>query len=97
MNIDFSGWGFPGSIAGISFFWIIAFWIVTIIVRITFAVAVYRDAKRLGTPVFVESIIWMFATLIGGVITAAIYWALHHSRLNPSIQGTSTETDKETI
>lgn len=92
--MDFSGLGFP---FGIGIFWGVAFWILTIIVHITFAVAVYRDAKRFGTPIFVESMVWMLATLIGGVVTAAIYWALHHSRLNPSIQGTSTETDKETI
>ncbi len=96
MNLDFSGLSIPGFF-GISFFWIVAFWVLTIIVHVTFAVAVYRDAKRIGTPVFVESIIWMLATLIGGVVTAAIYWALHHSRLNPSIRGTFTETDEETI
>ena len=92
--MNFNGWGFP---AGIGVFWGVAFWIVAIIVRITFAVAVYRDAKRLETPIFVESIVWMLATLIGGVVTAAIYWALHHSRLNPSIRGTSAETDRETL
>ncbi|MDE0482056.1 MAG: hypothetical protein OXI67_05730 [Candidatus Poribacteria bacterium] len=96
MNLDFSGIGLPGFF-GISVFWIVAFWVLTIIVHVTFAVAVYRDAKRLGTPVFVESIIWMLATLIGGVVTAAIYWALHHSSLNTSNRSTSTETDKEAI
>ena len=96
MNLDFSGLSIP-SFFGLSLFWIVAFWVLTIIVHVTFAVAVYRDAKHIGTPIFVESIIWMLATLIGGVITAAIYWALHHSRLNPSIRGTATETDKETI
>ncbi|MDE0088999.1 MAG: hypothetical protein OXU23_24990 [Candidatus Poribacteria bacterium] len=94
MNFDFSGIGFP---FGVGVFWIVAFWITTIIVHITFAVAVYRDAKRFGTPIFVESIIWMLATLIGGVVTAAIYWALHHSSLNTSNRSTSTETDKEAI
>lgn len=96
MNSDLSGLNVPGFF-GLSVFWVVAFWVLNIIVHVTFAVAVYRDAKRVGTPIFVESIIWLMATLIGGVVTAAIYWALHHSRLNPSIRGTSTEADKEQI
>ena len=96
MNIDFSGIGLPGFF-GLSIFWIVAFWIATIIVHITFAVAVYRDAKRFGSPIFVESIIWMLATLIGGVVTAAIYWALHHSSLNTSNRSMSIEADKDQI
>ncbi len=79
------------------YFLVVAFWIATIIVHITFAVAIYRDAKRLETPIFVASIIWLIATLLGGVVVAAIYWILHHSLLNPSILATSSETDKETI
>lgn len=47
--------------------------------------AVARDAGnlyRLGQkPVLVSAPTWAFATLIGGVITATIYWLLHHSTL----------------
>ncbi|AMP89507.1 hypothetical protein [Legionella pneumophila] len=50
-----------------------------------FAGAVARDAGslyRLGQkPVLVSAPTWAFATLIGGVITATIYWLLHHSTL----------------
>lgn len=95
MNLDFSGLEIPG-LFGISFFWIVAFWVLTIIIHITFAVAVYRDAKRLETPIFVESGIWLIATLVGGVFVAAIYWALHHSRLNPSTPIVVSDSDKET-
>lgn len=50
-----------------------------------FAGAVARDTGslyRLGQkPVLVSAPTWAFATLIGGVITATIYWLLHHSTL----------------
>ena len=91
------GLEFPAGIVGLGFLGTIAFWVLTAIVHITFAVAVYRDADRSGTPILVGSGIWLIATLIGGVFVAAIYWALHRSRLNPSNRGTSTETDKEQI
>ena len=100
MQFDFNELGFAAfatSLAGISVFWIVVFWVVTAIIHITFAVAVYRDAKSMATPIFVGSVIWMLATLIGGVFVAAIYWAMHHSSLNSSIQTRQTETDKETI
>lgn len=50
-----------------------------------FASAVARDAGnlyRLGQkPVLVSAPTWAFATLIGGVFTATIYWILHYSTL----------------
>ncbi len=97
MNFDFDGTVFPVGIAGLSFLAVIAFWVLTAIVHITFAVAVYRDANRLGSPVFVGAGIWLIATLIGGVFVAAIYWAIHRSGLNPSNRGISTEADKDEI
>ena len=97
MQFDFNELGFAASLAGISVFWIVVFWVVTAIIHITFAVAVYRDAKSMVTPIFVGSVIWMLATLIGSVFVAAIYWAMHHSSLNSSIQTRQTEMDKETI
>ena len=35
-------------------FWIIVVGVLTIIVNVTFAVAVYRDAKRIGIPILVD-------------------------------------------
>lgn len=53
--------------------------------HLIFAGAVAQDAgklTRLGQkPVLVSGATWAFATLIGGVITAAIYWFIHHSTL----------------
>ena len=74
--------------------------VLTILINIVFAIAVYRDAVRLDrtrTLIIVGPVIWGIATLFGGVVTAAIYWAMHHSRLNPDIPIAATENqDDET-
>lgn len=54
--------------------------LVTVIVHVYFALAVFQDAKRLK-PVFVVGGVWALATLAGGVFVAAIYWVMHHSDL----------------
>jgi hypothetical protein len=55
------------------------------IIHIIFAGAVARDAGALynrGCPtIMVSGVTWSFATLIGGVIIATIYWILHHSTI----------------
>lgn len=54
-----------------------------VIINILFAGAVARDAglfeKRGIKLSLVNSVTWAFATLIGGVFIAAIYWFIHHS------------------
>lgn len=66
------------------------------ILHFLFAGAVAKDAGSLQglgqKPVLVSASTWAFATLIGGVITATIYWILHHSTLTrPSFRETSYE------
>ena len=83
----------------ITLFWSVGVAILTVLVHIVFAVAVYRDATHLNRDqalviTGVGPVIWCIATLVGGVITAGIYWALHHSRLNPEILTSSTEGDE---
>ncbi len=61
------------------------------ILHIIFAGAVARDAGNLyklgQRPALVSAGTWAFATLVGGVITAAIYWFIHHSTLTrPAIR-----------
>jgi len=67
------------------------------ILHLLFAGAVARDAgnlNRLGLrPALVSGPTWAFATLLGGVITAAIYWFIHHSTLTRPISG-ETRYDK---
>ena len=81
-------WGIPvGTLA-------ICVSVITLIVHIAFAVAVFRDAARLPAsrkPIFVGRIIWLLVTLIGGVFVAGIYWTMHHSRLNESVPVTPAE------
>jgi hypothetical protein len=72
-----------------TFFYLIA--LINGVLNFIFAGAVARDAgnlNRLGQkPVLVSAATWAFATLIGGVFTATIYWILHHSTLTrPSMR-----------
>ena len=65
--------------------------LVNAILHVIFAGAVARDAGNLYNlghrPALVSAASWAFATLIGGIITAAIYWFIHHSTLTrPSIR-----------
>ncbi|HBI22210.1 MAG TPA: hypothetical protein DDY37_06475 [Legionella sp.] len=59
--------------------------LVNAVLHLIFAGAVARDAGQLyklgGRPALVSGPTWAFATLIGGVLTATIYWFIHHSTL----------------
>ena len=59
--------------------------LINAILHIIFAWAVARDAGELcrvdQRPALVSPASWAFATLVGGIITAAIYWFIHHSTL----------------
>ena len=68
--------------------------VIIIVVHISFAVAVFRDATNLPAPrkpISVSPTIWLLATLIGGIFVATIYWIMHHSRLNQSVPVTPPE------
>lgn len=53
------------------------------IIHVLFAGAVAKDSGKiykLGQhPALVSGGTWAFATLLGGVYVAAIYWLIHHS------------------
>ena len=60
--------------------------IINLILHLIFAGGVARDAGRLDKLghrlALVSAPSWAFATLLGGVVTAAIYWFIHHSTLS---------------
>jgi hypothetical protein len=65
--------------------------LINAILHVLFAGAVARDAGNLyqlgQRPALVSAAAWAFATLIGGVVTATIYWFIHHSTLTrPTIR-----------
>lgn len=80
-----------------TFLYLIA--LINALLHVIFAGAVARDAgklTRLGQrPVLVSAPTWAFATLIGGVFTATIYWLLHYSTLTrPTTIMRDTNYDK---
>lgn len=70
--------------------------IVNGIIHVIFAGAVARDGGNLyqlnQRPALVSATTWAFATLLGGVFVAAIYWLIHHSTFTrPSLREYSNE------
>jgi ABC-type sugar transport system permease subunit len=60
--------------------------LVTVFVHITFACGVFLDSRRqvreLQRATFlVPGFVWALATVVGGVVTVGLYWAIHHSTL----------------
>lgn len=100
MNFDITDLdsGVLSALSSVTVFWGVVVAVLGILVNIVFAIAVYRDAVRLDrtrTLIIAGPAIWGIATLFGGVVTAAIYWAMHHSRLNPDIPIASTENEED--
>lgn len=59
--------------------------LISALVHVIFAGAVAKDAgllNQLGKrTALVSANIWAFATLLGGVMVAAVYWFIHHSTI----------------
>jgi hypothetical protein len=64
--------------------------IINALVHLIFAGAVAKDAGRLvkdGRPTYLVSpMTWAFATLVGGVFVAAVYWFMHHLNLMRNVR-----------
>lgn len=61
---------------------ILAFWALTLIIHVAFAVAIYNDMDELYNEEreieLVPELIWILATLLSGVLTVGVYWIVHH-------------------
>lgn len=59
--------------------------LINIVIHVIFAGGVAKDSGRLyatgDKTMLVSGITWAFATLLGGVFIAAVYWLIHHSKL----------------
>lgn len=57
----------------------------SIVIHLTLALAIYRDADQIErsgfSTVFVGRFLWTFMTLIGGLLVVTVYWLMHHSTL----------------
>jgi len=67
-----------------------AYWTGIVVVHVMLAVAVFHDAEELtrtpGRKVwFLNTFFWTVAALVGGIVTAGIYWAMHHSTLRSPV------------
>ena len=65
------------------------------LLHIIFAAGVARDVAQFNrikaSPHFVSGMIWVLATLIGGVFVLLVYWLIHHSSLGRSTFMSSKE------
>ena len=66
--------------------WGVVAGILTVIIDVAFACAVFRDADSLWQSerrktFLVGGLVWALATLLGGVFVAGVYWVIHHSAL----------------
>jgi hypothetical protein len=63
----------------------VLFWALTILIHVLFAAAVARDAGALRDNgqriILVGPMIWVFATLIGGVFVGVTFWLMHHTEI----------------
>lgn len=78
--------------------WVVTIWFLTAVVHVGFAFGVYADSRsiwhQLRRNTFaVSGEVWALATLLGGVLVAGIYWAVHHSTLRPA-QATDLQPEK---
>ena len=73
---------------GLGVAWVVGMWVLTAIVHLGFALAIYNDAEQLWRhfrrrTFFVGGGLWALATLLGGVLVVGVYWFVHHSTLRP--------------
>lgn len=61
------------------------------VVHILLSLWVYDDARKLlistqdPGALIARPWVWLFATLVGGILTLAVYWMIHRSMLSPRV------------
>ena len=76
--------------------------LVAFVVALILSIAVYRDAARLNVedpdhlPVLLPPWAWAATTLVGGIVVAGVYWAIHHLQLQGhyALRGIPTPKDE---
>ena len=63
----------------------------TFVVHVACASAVSNSIHRLDRthglpPLLLPTPVWVFATLLGGIFTLAIFWLMHFSTLQPNVE-----------
>jgi hypothetical protein len=68
-------------------YFMVAYWVLLVIVHIALAAAVYQDGSRRvdgGTSILLAPLaVWALATLVGGLLPAFAYWVVNASTLRP--------------
>lgn len=69
------------------------------VVHILLSLWVYDDARRLlietrdNAALVTRPWVWLFATLVGGIMTLAVYWLIHRSTLSARVLRGLEESD----
>ena len=90
MNVPMQFWGQFGWV------YVLAMAIGSFLLHLFLTIGVYQEASdrsiRGRKLWFIGPFFWAFATFLGGIFTAAIYWVLHHSTLSP-LEAVDSEND----
>lgn len=79
---------FAGLFAAVGMLYAMILGMVTFVIHLLLMIGVYREASdrvlRGRKMWFVGPFAWAFLAMIGGVMTAGVYWVLHHSTFSPA-------------
>lgn len=72
------------------------YYLLVAVVHLAFAAGVAKDAgqnlRHGGNTILVGPLVWSFATIVGGVWVAAVYWFMHHFPAYRNMNNNSTSS-----